>query len=329
MRPGLWSIPVPIPVNPLRYVLVYALELRDGVAIVDAGWDTDEAYAALTAGLRTAGYEPTDVKAILVTHIHPDHYGLAGRMREVSGAWIGLHPADAELLHERYDDDAIDTLLAQQEAQLRRCGVPPLSAEELARASMSIRKYVSFGKPDVLIEDRERLKLPGWEDLTALWTPGHSPGHLCFVSEERRLLLSGDHLLPRITPIITVHPQSAPNPLADYLDSLATVRGLDVDEVLPAHEYRFLEAARRVDQVVAHHRERLAEIEAAVAAAGGVSCWDLTTRLSWSRPWEEIPTFMQRAATNETLAHLIWLEAHGRVARTPGMPDLWHPPHDG
>src|SRR5690606_2464053 len=122
VRPGLWSIPVPIPVSPLRYVLVYALELDGGVAIVDAGWNTDEAYDALTAGLGVAGHTIADVRAVLVTHIHPDHYGLAGRVREASGAWIGLHPADARLLRDRYDEAYIDGLVARERAQLLRCG---------------------------------------------------------------------------------------------------------------------------------------------------------------------------------------------------------------
>ncbi|GAA3441984.1 MBL fold metallo-hydrolase [Planomonospora venezuelensis] len=324
VRPGLWSIPVPLPAIPLRYVLVYALELPDGVAIVDAGWNTDEAYGALAAGLKVAGYEMTDVKAVLVTHIHPDHYGLAGRIREVSGAWIGLHPADSRLLHDRYDDGAVDSLVAQERALLVRSGVPQATLDELAGASMMIRHYVTMARPDRLIEDGERVGLPGW-DLQAVWTPGHSPGHLCFVERERRLLFSGDHVLARITPIVAVHPQSAPNPLADYLQALATVRKFDVDEVLPAHEYRFLELAERVDHVMAHHSERLAEIEAAVGAAGGITCWDTATRLTWSRPWETIPSFMRRAANNETLAHLVWLEARGRLRRVPGEPDLWHP----
>src|SRR5689334_5968910 len=95
VAPGVWSIPVPIPLSGLRYVLVYALELPGGVAVIDAGWDTDDAWNALVAGLAAVGYSPSDVRAIPITHIHPDHYGLAGRLREVSGAWIGLHPADA------------------------------------------------------------------------------------------------------------------------------------------------------------------------------------------------------------------------------------------
>ncbi|MBO3746435.1 MBL fold metallo-hydrolase [Streptosporangiaceae bacterium NEAU-GS5] len=320
VRPGLWSIPVPIPVNPLRYVLVYALELPDGVAIIDAGWNTDEAYNALVAGLAVAGYAITDVKGALITHIHIDHYGLAGRIREMSGAWIGLHPADAALLHGRYDDEAIDALVAKEKALLERCGVPAGAAEELAAASMMIRHMVTMAKPDRLIEDGERLDLPGW-DLRAIWTPGHSPGHLCFVEPDRRVLFSGDHVLAKITPIVAVHPQSAPNPLADYLDGLRAVGKLDVDEVLPAHEYRFLELADRVDYVIAHHEARLKEIE---AVADGLTCWQIATRLTWSRPWETIPPFMRRAANNETLAHLHWLEARGRLRREPGVPEIWH-----
>lgn len=322
VRPGLWSIPVPIPINPLRYVLVYALELPDGVAIVDAGWNTDEAYDALAAGLAVAGYAMADVKAVLVTHLHPDHYGLAGRVREVSGAWIGLHPADAGLVRERYDDDAIDSLVRRERALLRRSGVPEPTLDELAGASMMIRHMVSMARPDRLIEDGEDLGLPGW-DLRAVWTPGHTPGHLCFVSPSRGLLFSGDHVLAKITPIVAVHPQSSPNPLADYLHSLASVRKLEVEEVLPGHEYRFLELAERVDHVMAHHDERLAEIEAVVGADDGVTCWTVATRLTWSRPWETIAAHMRRAATNETLAHLVWLEAEGRVRRVQGEPELW------
>ncbi|MEU4328262.1 MBL fold metallo-hydrolase [Nonomuraea dietziae] len=323
VRPGLWSIPVPIPINPLRYVLVYALELPDGVAIVDAGWNTDEAYDALVAGLAVAGYAITDVRAVLVTHIHPDHYGLAGRVREVSGAWIALHPADARLLRDRYDDDYVETLVEQEKALLVRSGVPQTVLDTLAGASMMIRHMVTMARPDRLVEDGDRLDLRGW-DLRAVWTPGHSPGHLCFLSESRRVLFSGDHVLAKITPMVAVHPQSTPNPLADYLEALVAVRKFEVDEVLPAHEYRFKELAERVDYVIGHHEDRLEEIAEVIGAHDGITCWDIATRLTWSRPWESIQPFMRRAANNETLAHLAWLEAKGRVRRTPGEADLWY-----
>ncbi len=313
VRPGLWSIPVPIPDNPLRYVLVYAFELAGGgVALVDAGWNTDEAWAALSAGLSTAGGSMADVHAVLVTHIHPDHYGLAGRVREASGAWIGLHPEDAVMLESRYGDT--DQLVASMFRLLSDSGVPEDKLPDLALASMALKSLVTMAVPDVLFEDGREVGLPGWS-LRTVWTPGHSPGHVCFYDEVNRLLVSGDHVLPRITPNISVHSQQFANPLGDFLESLVKVRDLGTDEVLPAHEYRFADLAGRVDQVIAHHADRLDEIEQVLAVAPGSTAWEITLRLHWSRPWDEIQPFMQRQANGETLAHCVLLELQDRIRR--------------
>ena len=317
VRPGLWSIPVPIPDNPLRYVLVYALELDDGVAIVDAGWNTDDAFAALNAGLEEAGGSLSDVRAVLVTHIHPDHYGLAGRVREEAGAWIGLHPDDAEMLQARYIET--DNLLARMREFLEDAGVPRTKLPDLNLASMMIRSQVTMAEPDVLFEDGRVVDVPGW-DLKTVWTPGHSPGHVCFYSEQHRILLSGDHVLPRITPNIGVHTQQFPNPLGNYLESLLKVQNLGVDEVLPAHEYRFADLHARLDEIIVHHADRLKEIEDLLRQHPGLTAWELSIRLTWSRPWVEIPDFMQRAAVGETLAHIVLLENHRRVRREGAMP---------
>lgn len=318
VRPGLWSIPVPIPDNPLRYVLVYALELDGGgVAIVDAGWDTDEAWGALTSGLATAGGSITDVRAVLVTHIHPDHYGLAGRVREASGAWIGLHPDDAVMLDSRYGDT--DALLDAMFHFLADSGVPEEKLPDLAFASMVMKSMVTMAEPDVLFEDGQIIDLPGWP-LRTVWTPGHSPGHVCFHSAEQRLFLSGDHILPRITPNISVHAQQFPNPLGDYLESLAKVRDLGSDEVLPAHEYRFADLDSRIDEITAHHAERLEEIAGAIRDRPGSTAWEITLGLHWSRPWDEIESFMQRQANGETLAHCVVLELNGRIRREGTTP---------
>jgi glyoxylase-like metal-dependent hydrolase (beta-lactamase superfamily II) len=317
VRPGLWSIPVPLPDSPLRYVLVYALELDSGVALIDAGWDTPEAWAALCTGLAVAGGTVADVRAVIVTHIHPDHYGLAGRVREASGAWVGLHPADAALLVGRYVDT--DGLVASMADLLEVCGVPAGLVPDLAGSSMQIRSFVRMAPPDRLLEDGETLELAGW-DLRAVWTPGHSPGHLCFHSPSRRLVLSGDHVLPRISPNIAVHSQQSGNPLADYLEALGTVERLECDEVLPGHEWRFSGLADRVAELRAHHRARLDEILTSLGSADGLTCWELTTRLTWSRPLDTTSPWLQRAASGETLAHLVLLEGDGRVVRTPGRP---------
>ncbi|WP_242910026.1 MBL fold metallo-hydrolase [Actinomadura terrae] len=317
VRPGLWSIPVPLPDNPLRYVLVYGLEVPDGIALVDAGWDTPEAWDALCAGLGVAGYEVGDVKAVLVTHLHPDHYGLAGRVREASGAWVALHPADAGLLRDRYRD--FDGLIEAMRRQMALHGVPDEEAGPLAEASRAILPLVRHTDPELLLEDGEQVPIAGW-NLRTVWTPGHSPGHVCFFEPDRRLLLSGDHVLPRITPAIGVHPQQRHNPLADFYDSLDKVRGLDAEEVLPGHEYRFAGLADRVGALAEHHTARLDEIALEVIRAGvdGATAWDLARRLTWSRPWAEIRPFMRRAAMLETLAHLVMLEAQGRVDTVEG-----------
>ncbi len=310
--PDIWSIPVPIPNNPLRYVIVYVIELPNGVAIVDAGWNTEEAWETLNNGLARAGASMNDVKAILVTHIHPDHYGLAGRVREVSGGWIALHPADAKLIPNRYVDP--QQLVEETTRSLRRTGVPELSIEELATASLAIRMFVSTAEPDVLLEDGDHVDLPGI-DLTALWTPGHSPGHLCFYSQSRRILLAGDHLLPRITPIVTIHTQQAPDPLGQYLGSLERIRSLGVDEVLPAHEYRFSGLSERVDQLLEHHEKRMTEIVERLSDSPGLAGWDLTRSLSWAHAFNELPLYMQRAAVGEAMAHVVVLEHRGVITR--------------
>jgi glyoxylase-like metal-dependent hydrolase (beta-lactamase superfamily II) len=313
VRPGLWSIPVPIPNNPLRYVLVYALELRGGgVALVDAGWNTDEAWTSLSDGLATAGGSIADVRAVMVTHIHPDHYGLAGRVREASGAWIGLHPADAVMLESRYGDT--DELVANMFRFLADAGVPEDRLPDLAFASIAMKKMVSMAPPDVLFEDGKEIELPGWS-LRTIWTPGHSPGHVCFYSEDRRLLISGDHVLPRITPNISVHTQQFSNPLGDFLESLLKVQNLGAEEVLPGHEYRFSDLRSRLEEIITHHADRLAEIEQVITEHPGATAWEITLRLHWSRPWDEIQSFMQRQANGETLAHCVLLELHDRIRR--------------
>jgi glyoxylase-like metal-dependent hydrolase (beta-lactamase superfamily II) len=319
VRPGLWSIPVPIPNNSLRYVLVYAFETDAGPYIVDAGWNTDDAYNTLDAGLGQAGFEMSDVQGVLVTHIHPDHYGLAGRVREASGAWVALHPADAALIHDRYDDP--EDLIKRVGAMLRRVGAPEDEAVSMERASMPVLQFVSAGEPDILMEDGDKPEVPGW-DLVAIWTPGHSPGHLCFYEGGNRLMLTGDHILPRITPNIPFHPQAGADPLGDYLRSLDKVGAYTADEVLPAHEHRFVGLQSRVEQLKAHHEARFAEAIQAIDE-GVNTAWGIASRMRWSRSWNRIEGFMRRAAVGETMAHLQALELRGVLREVPGEPARW------
>ena len=307
---------MPIPNNPLRYVLVYAFETDAGIYLVDAGWNTDEAFDTLAAGLTAVGASVGDVRGVMVTHIHPDHYGLAGRVRETSGAWVGLHPADAALIPDRYDQP--DELLARVSATLRRWGAPPEEVEGLAYASMPVRAFVSLVKPDVLLEDGDKPEVPGW-DIQAIWTPGHSPGHLSFWEGRNRLMLTGDHVLPRITPNISLHPQAGDDPLGSFLQSLRKLEPYDSDEVLPAHEHRFVGLPARIAELIEHHENRFTEVIEAVQA-GRDTAWAVAGCMKWSRSWDRIDGWMRRAAVAEAMAHIRALERRGVLRELPGEP---------
>lgn len=319
VRPGLWSIPVPIPNNPLRYVLVYALESERGPYLIDAGWNTDESYDALAAGLRRMGSSVADVRGVLVTHIHPDHFGLAGRIREESDAWVGMHPADIELIDGRYVQPG--PLLEAVGATLRIAGAPADEIDALQRASMAILPLVATTQPDVAMEDGFRPDIPGW-DVRAVWTPGHTPGHLCFYDEQSQLFFSGDHVLPRITPNVSLLDEEGVDPLGDFLVSLAKLKGISAEEVLPAHEHRFVGLAERVDELIDHHEQRFAEVEQ-IIRDGATTGWEIATLMHWSRPWERISGFMRRMALFEALAHLRALEQRGRLRVVAGNPRRW------
>jgi glyoxylase-like metal-dependent hydrolase (beta-lactamase superfamily II) len=159
--------------------------------------------------------------------------------------------------------------------------------------------------------------VPGWR-LRALHTPGHTPGHLCFVDERSRRLFAGDHILPRVTPNISVRSADGDGSLHDYLGSLAKTRDLDVDEVLPAHEWRFRGLAERADAIAAHHDERLAELLAAVVREPDSTTWQLASRLTWSRPWDQYSGRLRVMAVTEAAAHVNELVRRGTIRASAG-----------
>jgi glyoxylase-like metal-dependent hydrolase (beta-lactamase superfamily II) len=322
LRPGLWSIPVPLPNVVLRYVLVYLLELPDGAAIIDTGWDTPEAWAALTEGIAQTGHDVADIKAILVTHTHPDHYGLAARVRAASGAWIGMHEAEAATLMRRRSESETSGLDGR--GWLLANGVPGEELDVLVGPPGRNAHLLAMPEPDRFLADAESIDLPGW-DLSAQWTPGHTPGHLCFFEQNAKVLFTGDHILPRISPNISLLFTSVPvNPLRQYLDSLLASGEVAADEVLPAHEYRFRGLRARTDELRLHHAERLAELHGLIRRSPGQTAWQLAQDLSWSRPWAEIHGFMRWSALGETAAHLTLLESDKRAIRSATRPERWY-----
>ena len=239
------------------------------------------------AGLSAAGRDVGDVIGVAVTHVHPDHHGLTARLVaavEAAGgsAWMGMHADEAASLPSHFGDDG-----ASDVDWLRRNGVPEDVATEIGFGADDIHEFLAIPDPTVEIADGELLALPG-RTVHALATPGHTPGHLCFYDEDNELLLTGDHILPRISPNVGMQPHSARPPLG----SLRRLRVYDDAEVLPAHEWRFRGVAARIDTLLHRHDERCDEI-LGLLATSRATAWQLAERLTWSRGWDRI-TGMQR-----------------------------------
>ncbi|MFH8792840.1 MBL fold metallo-hydrolase [Streptomyces sp. NPDC017941] len=334
---GVWSIRVPIPDNPLGHTLVYLLDTDSGPVLVDTGWDDPKSWDTLVAGLAECGAAVADVRGVLITHHHPDHHGLSARLRDASGAWIALHEADAHVVRRtreypaaRWYDYMVDKLTA---AGAPAAHVAPLLAARDAGRTPSLP---SLALPDRTITPGELLDLPG-RRLRAIWTPGHTPGHVCLHLEEEHpaglrgsgRLFSGDHVLPGITPHIGLYEDpdnttvttdttvtTVTDPLGDYLDSLERLGRLGVAEVLPAHQHAFTGARARVRELLAHHEQRLADLCALLTEDR--TPWQLAERMEWNRPWADIPYASRTIAVSEAEAHVRHLVQLGRAQAVPG-----------
>ena len=316
---GIWSVPVVLAGHPLRYTLCYVLESPRGPVLIDPGWPDDDAWRSLQAGLSAAGVTVPDVYGVLVTHAHSDHLGLAGRVQQASGCWIGMHERDIELLHTYADGRATQHRSGKF---LEVSGVPGPERPGLSARAGQLRSLART-IPDRIIPDGAADLVPG-RGLTARWTPGHTPGHLCFIDEAAGLAFTGDHLLPRITSHVGCYADSPADVLGEYLASVALMSALGDDtEILPAHEYRFRGAHARTDALERHHEERLEEIVGAVTTLGTATTWEVATQVHWSRGWEETTGQRRRLALAETMAHLRHLEASGLLRQVTDLPARW------
>jgi glyoxylase-like metal-dependent hydrolase (beta-lactamase superfamily II) len=321
LRPGIWSLPLPIPIATLGYVISYVFEGDDGLTIVDPGWDHEDGAAALRAGLSSIGHSIEELRLIVGTHWHPDHVGVARFAREQLGTKFALHDLDAGRLSYLSNRRARGG--GRSAGSLVAAGVPRQEIDDMGRGSARVPRIAD--EVDLHFTDGELLPVVDWS-LRVIWTPGHTAGHVCLHEERTNLLLSGDHVLPRITPNIGYDAavDEGRNPVAEYVSSLGRLSGLHPDEVLPAHLWRFEDLDGRVGELRAHHEQRLDEMRRAVAA-GSQTTWEVAQAVSWSRPWEQFTTSMKYFALSETLAHLVYLEYSSEVQQEPGSPDRWSP----
>ncbi|MFF3482266.1 MBL fold metallo-hydrolase [Streptomyces sp. NPDC002701] len=323
---GVRSVAVPIPDNPLGSTLVYVVDTDRGPVLVDTGWDDPASWDALTEGLVACGTAVAEIHGVVITHHHPDHHGLSARVREASGAWVAMHAADISVVRRTRETEP-GRWLAYMADKLTAAGAPEEHVAPLRTARRSRLPGFSPALPDREIVPGELLDLAG-RRLRAIWTPGHTPGHVCLHLEEvhpGRLpgngrLFSGDHLLPRITPHIGLYEDpdddTVPDPLGDYLDSLERIGSLGPAEVLPAHLHPFTDAPSRVRELLGHHEERLTGLLSLLGTPRTV--WQVAERMEWNRPWADIPYGSRNIAVSEAEAHLRRLVKLGHAETVPG-----------
>ena len=285
------QIRLPMTGNPMRYINGYLLEDDDGLTLIDCGWKADDVLAALEEGLALCGHTVRDVRRLLITHFHFDHYGLAGTLIGAGVPELGMHERDWAFLRARRerrgDDDSIVN------AWLERNGLPVQPEDD--DDSWDRFDYV---EPTRMVEDGEHIGR-----LRAMFTPGHSPGHLCFVDTVSGRTFTGDHVL---------------DPMGEYVASLRTVGALETTGALPAHGEAFPDLARRVDELLAHEATRETDVLHALDD-GPKTATEVAGALRWRRRgdrFDQLHPEHQQFAVAETLAHLEHLRRRNEVTRT-------------
>jgi len=303
---GIVQIRLPMSGNPLRYVNGYLVADDDGYSLIDCGWKSDDVLEALHAALGALDLQLSDVRRLLVTHVHYDHYGLAGTLLRAGVPRLFMHRLDWEFAQlimsdARAAESAADRWIAENGFAV------DVSDEE----EEHIRK-TELTKPTDEPEDGDSIGR-----LRVVWTPGHSRGHLCFVDTRSGRMFTGDHVLDPITPHVGVWNESRGDALGEYVASLRKVAAIGASGVLPAHGEPFADLGRRVDELLAHEDKREGQV-LAVLAGGPSDAAGIARTLPWTRrekPFESLSPAHQQFAVAETIAHLQHLVVRGNVHR--------------
>jgi len=310
---GIHRIPLPLPMDGLRAVNVYAIETEEGLTLVDGGWAVEDSRWQLDEALAAIGHTVADITRFLVTHVHRDHYTQAVAVRREVGSHVSLGIGDRatlEVIGQQLEGDpTVVQILRAGAERVARGWQEAMSGESL---DLSL-----WEPPDTWLDGDHQLAV-GTRTIDAVSTPGHTQGHFVFADRAAGLLFAGDHVLPTITPSIGFEPAYAEQPLADFLASLAKVRAMPDLRLLPAHGAVAPSSHTRVDELVAHHDERLRLCLESVRA-GRHTAYDVAVDLPWTRHakrMDDLDVFNAALASMETMAHLELLAAQGRVTRS-------------
>jgi glyoxylase-like metal-dependent hydrolase (beta-lactamase superfamily II) len=315
--PGIWRIRLPLPWPGVPHVNAWALESpdRDGIVLVDTGINSDDAFDELERTLHLTGFGIADVRLLVCTHAHSDHYGLAAPIVRATGCELRMHPNHAHMTRAASNPERALERRIEVAAQ---SGVP---LEPLRRWAEE-RRDQSPGIAGVVEPDRELLEGDEVETGQGAWTvyetPGHAPSHVVLFQPQQRLLISGDHLLGRVS--LYFDYGWTPDPVAEFVAGLDTVERLDARLCLPGHGRPFADVGAHV---TANRREIDERIEATLAALadGDATAFQLVPKV-----FGEMGDTMMGWALTIMLCFLTHLERAGRVERVTsadGQPELW------
>jgi glyoxylase-like metal-dependent hydrolase (beta-lactamase superfamily II) len=315
--PGLWRLRLPLPWPGVPHVNAFAIAAVDGVVLVDTGLHEPGAMLQLERALHQAGLRPEHVRLLVCTHAHSDHYGLAAPIAERSGCELWMHPNHAHMTKAAQDPDRA---FERRLEVARQSGVPAPALAEYESA----RRGRGFGIAEIVMPDRELVEGVEVETDLGVWrvheTPGHAPSHVVLHQPERGLLLSGDHLLGRVS--LYYDHGYTPDPAGEFLASLDVVDRLDVQLVLAGHgrPVRDARALTEANRKAVH--DRLDRIRCAIAD-GPRTPFDLVPEVvDAALP----PAMMVGWGLSETLCYLQHLERRGEVARVEDAdPERWAP----
>ena len=302
---GVFELRLPIP---FEDGLVNVFLFVDGAEadLLDCGMNSDESVAEIKQAMTHLGAKR--LRRLVVTHIHPDHYGAAGSLAGEGMADLYIHRLEVPLVHPRYVE--LEQLVKEVRTYLLVNGVPEDESEVLSNSQRALSQVVKTAEPSVQLDGAESLPM-GRRHLRVEWTPGHSPGHICLYDQQDELLFAGDTLLPDLSPNIGLHPQSTPDPLHEYLDGLRRLAAYEPKLILPSHGRPFTDAPARVKVLEAHHKRRLDQI-VEIVGQGKQTGWEVALEL-WG-PRENF--YEKRLALQEALAHLQALAVDARVGKS-------------
>ncbi len=313
LLPGLYRIEIPLPRSPLKALNSYVVKGGDRFLIVDTAFNREECWQPTISALRELGVD-LDRTDFFITHLHADHSGLVGRLAKPTSQ-VYFSEIEARFMRGGTGEGKAPDHW-QNTVQYYLASGFPRDELEVAMQGHPGRRYSSRQYVNLrALRDGESIEIGDYR-FVGIDTAGHTPGHMCLYEPEKKVLIAGDHLLIDITPNITTWPELE-NSLKSYLDNLDKVYKLDVAMVLPGHRRLWNDHRKRIRELQEHHRNRLAEAMAALES-GPKTAWEVAPYITWdieADSWEDFPTVQKFFAVGETLAHLEYLEAEGRITK--------------